>query len=66
MFDDPIVLETRLARESYAAKFGYDLAAIVADLRSRQGLDGRQLVRRPPQAPFPRNAAAKSEIVPSR
>ena len=46
MFDDPVVAETRRIREEYAARFGYDLAAIVADLRSRQGLDGRKVVRR--------------------
>ena len=46
MFDDPVVAETRRIREEYAARFGYDLAAIVADLQSRQGLDGRKVVRR--------------------
>lgn len=46
MFDDPIVLETRKHREEYAASFGYDLDRIVADLQSRQGLDGRMVVDR--------------------
>ena len=36
MSDDPVVAETRRIREEYAARFGYDLAAIVADLQSRQ------------------------------
>ncbi len=46
MFDDPIVAETRRNREAYAASFGYDLGKIIADLQSRQGKDGRQIVDR--------------------
>ena len=46
MFDDPIVLETRKHREKYAASLGFDLDRIVADLQSRQGLDGRVVVDR--------------------
>lgn len=33
---DPIVDEVRAIRDEYAKSLGYDLAAIVADLRSRQ------------------------------
>ena len=46
MFDDPIVLETRKHREEFAASLGHDLDRIVADLQSRQGLDGRVVVDR--------------------
>ena len=46
MFDDPIVSETRRVRDAYAASFGYDIGKIVADLQSRQGKDGRQVVDR--------------------
>lgn len=46
MFDDPIVLETRKYREEFAVSLGYDLDRIVADLQSRQGLDGRVVVDR--------------------
>jgi hypothetical protein len=46
MFDDPIVSETRRVRDAYAASFGYDVGKIVADLQSRQGKDGRQVVDR--------------------
>jgi hypothetical protein len=35
MTDDPIVQEVRQAREAYAARFNYDLAAMVADLQRR-------------------------------
>jgi hypothetical protein len=33
---DPIVDEVRAIRDAYAKSLGYDPAAIVADLRSRQ------------------------------
>lgn len=46
MFEDPIVAETRKAREAYAASLGYDLARIVSDLQARQGQDGRPVVDR--------------------
>jgi len=35
MTDDPIVQEVRQAREAYAARFNYDLAAMIADLQRR-------------------------------
>ncbi len=35
MTDDPIVAEVRKAREAFAARFNYDLAAMVADLQRR-------------------------------
>ena len=44
MLDDEVVIEVRKARETIAAKFGYDLKAIVEDARSRQGKDGRTVV----------------------
>jgi hypothetical protein len=31
MFDDPVVSETRRARDAYAASIGYDIGKIVAD-----------------------------------
>jgi len=47
--NDPIVEEIRKYREQYAAKFGYDLAAICRDLRERQRACGREVVSRPPK-----------------
>lgn len=47
--DDPIVSEVRHARESYAAKFNYDLAAIFSDLRRRQASSDRKYVNPPPR-----------------
>ena len=36
VWKDPIVAEVRKARERYAARFGYDLSRIVADLRKNE------------------------------
>lgn len=42
MWEDPIVAEVREIREKLASKFGFDVKAIFADLRQRQGsLSGR-------------------------
>jgi hypothetical protein len=54
MWEDPIVADVHRTREQLAAKFGFDVKSILADLRARQeGLAGR-LVRkqnRPTDAP---------------
>ena len=47
--NDPVVEEIRQYREQYAARFGYDLAAICRDLRERQGACGHEVVSRPPK-----------------
>ena len=44
---DPIVAEVREARSRHAARFGFDLAAIFADIRRRQVASGREYERRP-------------------
>lgn len=44
MWDDPIVNEVRKARQEIAAKFNYDLDAILEDARKRQHLSGHKLV----------------------
>jgi hypothetical protein len=49
MKDDPIVDEVRQGREAHAAKFRYDLDAIVRDIRSREGKDGERVVTLPPK-----------------
>lgn len=52
MTNDPIVEEVRNAREAYAARFNYDLAAMVADLQRRTEdarRAGRQVVSLPPR-----------------
>ena len=49
MKPDPIVEAVRAVREAHAAKFGYDLAAICADLRGREKVANHLLVKRPPK-----------------
>ena len=44
MWEDPIVAEVREIREKLAAKFGFDIKAIFADLRKRQGSLGGRLI----------------------
>lgn len=44
MWEDPIVAEVREIREKLAAQFGYDVKAIFADLRKRQGSQGGKLI----------------------
>jgi hypothetical protein len=53
MKDDPIIEEVRRNRQEHAARFNYDLAAIVRDIKSREGKDGVPLVRLPPKRVSP-------------
>jgi hypothetical protein len=52
MLIDEIVEETRKAREEYAARFGYDIAAIVADVKEKEKQGERLTVSRPPKQPL--------------
>jgi len=52
MWVDEIVEETRKARDEYAAKFGYDIAAIVADVKEKEKHSRRPVVSRPPKQPL--------------
>jgi hypothetical protein len=49
MFKDPIVEEVRAARQRHAARFNYDLDAIVADIKKRQEHLDRPVVSLPPK-----------------
>jgi hypothetical protein len=54
--DDPIVQEVRQAREAYAARFNYDLAAMIADLQRRTEearRAGRKVAALPPRSAEP-------------
>jgi len=53
MWKDEIVEEIRQGREAYAAKFNYDIAAMVRDAQQRQQQSGRELVTLPPKRPEP-------------
>jgi len=43
-WNDEIVEEVRRARDEHAAKFGYDISAICADIRRRQAESGRKVI----------------------
>ncbi len=47
MDEDPIVAEVRKIREAYAAKFDYDIGAMLRDLRERYSKSGYQFVPAP-------------------
>ena len=49
MVPDPIVEEIKRIREEYAARFNYDLEAIVRDVQRRQEDGNYQVVSRPPR-----------------
>jgi cytidylate kinase len=59
---DPIVEEVRKYRQEHAAKFNYDLKAIVRDIREREKADkGRfvDLSKIPPDSPRRRKEPGK-------
>jgi hypothetical protein len=60
MVDDPIVDEIKRIREELAARFNYDLEAIVRDAQRRQKDGNHQVVRRPPRRPQATAASRKS------
>lgn len=47
MKDDPIVAEVRRIREEHAAQFGFDLDAIVEDLKRAERESGRRFDTHP-------------------
>jgi len=49
MPSDPIVDEIREIREQRAARFGFDLRAIVRDAQQRDAKSDRRIVRLPPR-----------------
>ncbi|MEX2175272.1 MAG: hypothetical protein WD872_13000 [Pirellulaceae bacterium] len=57
MFRDRIVEEIRRIREAHAARFDFDIRRIVADLKTREGADGRQVLPAPLRPPQSRPAA---------
>jgi len=44
MYTDPIIDEIRKFRDEYAARFNYDLKAMLDDIRRRQKESGRKTV----------------------
>jgi hypothetical protein len=51
MNEDDVSRAVRSARETYCQQFGFDLGAIVRDLRERERLGGRRIVSLPPRQP---------------
>lgn len=51
MWEDPIVKETRAAREELSAQFGHDLAALCEYLRKKEGEHPDRVVTLPPRRP---------------
>ncbi|MDT7542108.1 MAG: hypothetical protein QOE33_2012 [Acidobacteriota bacterium] len=52
MLIDEIVEETRRAREEYAVRFDYDIAAIIADVKEKEKQGERPVVSYPPKQPL--------------
>jgi hypothetical protein len=59
MWEDPIVKETRAAREELFARFNHDLAALCEFLREKQGEHGGRVVTREPRRPEAEEAPKK-------
>jgi len=51
MWEDTIVTEVRSVRQAHAAKFGFDLRVIYADLKQQEQAGNRQIVSLPPKTP---------------
>ncbi|MBA4065204.1 MAG: hypothetical protein C0501_16120 [Isosphaera sp.] len=48
MKDVDIIAEIRAYRDAHAARFNYDIAAMVRDVQSRERLSGRVVIPPPP------------------
>ena len=53
MVEDDVLREVRAVREAYARSLGYDVRAMVADLRARDAAGDWPVVRRPPGVQTP-------------
>jgi hypothetical protein len=53
MAEDDVLRGVRAAREAYARSLGYDVQAMVADLRARDTAGDWPVVRRAPRRPSP-------------
>ncbi|MBS1787983.1 MAG: hypothetical protein JST85_09690 [Acidobacteria bacterium] len=60
MIADPIIEELHQIRERLAAKFNYDVFAIVADAQEQQAKEGRPVVSFPPKRIDPEEPAAET------
>jgi hypothetical protein len=53
MVEDDVLQQVRAAREAYAEAHGFDVRAMVADLRARDAAGDWRVVRLPPRRPGP-------------
>ena len=53
MSEDSVLQEVRAAREAYARSHGYDVRAMVADLRTQDDRGDWSVVRLAPRCPTP-------------
>ena len=60
MWADEVLEEVRAVREAQAARFGFDLKAIIDDLRTREPTSGHPVEQPPP----PRGGATPSAANP--
>ena len=51
MIEDDVLRQVRQAQEAYARSHGYDVQAMVADLRARDTAGDWPVVQRPPRRP---------------
>jgi hypothetical protein len=64
MMTDEVLREVRRMRESYAAQHGFDVHAIVADLRQRDEAGDWPVVRLPPRRAALSQNVALVDVVP--
>ncbi len=68
MWIDPIVEEIHQVRQAHAAKFNYDLHAILNDFRQRQSQSGNPVVsfakNRPLGSDFEENSPVATDTLP--
>jgi hypothetical protein len=57
MWEDPIVKETRAAREELLKRFNYDLDALCAYLEQQEVQSGKKAVTLQPKRPAPRKVS---------
>jgi hypothetical protein len=57
MWDDPIVKETRAAREELLKQFNYDLDALCAHLEQQEAQGGKKAVTLEPRRPASRKVS---------
>lgn len=57
MTEDSVLQEVRAAREAYARAHGYDVRAMVADLRAQDDRGDWPVVRLSPRRPMPTGEA---------